>query len=163
LNAFVLKRARKVGPKRAKITVTALRSLCRFLCFRGDLKRDLAGALLAVPSWRLTSLPKWLSPTEVKRLLRHCDQRTAACQRNSTIMLMLARLGLRAREIVLMTLDDIDWDAGEIVVRGKGSRHDRMPLPKDVGRALATYLRRWRPRCGTRRLFVRTKAPLREL
>ena len=161
LNAFVLYRARQVGPRRAKLTVTALRSFCQFLRFRGDLTHDLSGAVLTVPNWRLTSVPPSLKPDEVRRLLSRCDQRTATGQRNFTILLILARLGLRASEIMLMTLDDIDWEAGEFVVRGKGSRHERLPLPRDVGDAVATYLRRWRPRCATRRLFVCLKAPIR--
>jgi integrase/recombinase XerD len=161
LNDFVLRRARQVGPRRAKLTVTALRSFCQFLRFRGDLTHDLSGAILTVPNWRLTSVPPSLAPREVRRLLKHCDQRTPTGQRNFTILLILARLGLRASEIMLMTLDDIDWEAGEVVIRGKGSRHDRLPLPRDVGAAMATYLRRWRPPCTTRRLFVRIKAPIR--
>jgi site-specific recombinase XerD len=160
LNAFVLQRAQKVGPKRTKLAVSALRSFCQFLRFRGDLKRDLSGAVLTVPNWRLTSLPKSLAPNEVRRLLRQCDQRTGTGQRNFTILLILARLGLRAMEIVLMTLDDLDWEAGEIIVRGKGLRQERMPMARDIGQAIATYLRRWRPRCTTRRLFVRLKAPI---
>lgn len=161
LNVFVLRRARQVGPRRAKLTVTALRSFCQFLRFRGDLTHDLSGAILTVPNWRLTSVPPSLAPHEVRRLLRQCDRRTRTGQRNFTILLILARLGLRASEIMLMTLDDIDWEAGEVVVRGKGSRHEHLPLPQDVGGAMATYLRRWRPRCPTRRLFVRLKAPIR--
>jgi len=161
LNAFVLRRTRQVRPRRAKLTVTALRSFCQFLRFRGDLTQDLTGAILTVPNWRLTSVPPSLTPQEVRRLLRQCDQRTPTGQRNFTILLILARLGLRASEIMLMTLDDIDWEAGEIVVRGKGSRHDHLPLPRDVGAAIVTYLRRWRPPCTTRRLFVRIKAPIR--
>ncbi len=161
LNAFVLRRARQVGPRRAKLTVTALRSFCQFLRFRGDLTHDLSGAILTVPNWRLTSVPPSLAPHEVRCLLRQCDQRTQTGQRNFTILLILARLGLRASEIMLMTLDDIDWEAGEVVVRGKGSRHERLPLPRDVGAAMATYLQRWRPACTTRRLFVRLKAPIR--
>ncbi len=161
LNEFVLHRARQVGPRRAKLTVTALRSFCQFLRFRGDLTHDLSGAILTVPNWRLTSVPPSLTPDQVRQLLRQCDQGTAVGQRNFTILLILARLGLRASEIMLMTLDDIDWEAGEFVVRGKGSRHERLPLPRDVGEAVATYLRRWRPRCATRRLFVRLKAPIR--
>jgi site-specific recombinase XerD len=161
LNAFVLHRARQVGPRRAKLTVTALRSFCQFLRFRGDLTRDLSGAVLTVPNWRLTSVPTSLTPDQVRRLLRQCDQRTATGQRNFTILLILARLGLRASEIMLMTLDDIDWEAGELLVRGKGARHDRLPLPRDVGGAIATYLRRWRPPCATRRLFVCLRAPIR--
>jgi site-specific recombinase XerC len=138
LNAFVLRRARQVGPRRAKLTVTALRSFCQFLRFRGDLTHDLSGAILTVPNWRLTSVHPSLSPSEVRRLLRQCDQRTATGQRNFTILLILARLGLRASEIMLMTLDDIDWEAGEVVVRGKGSRHERLPLPRDVGAAVCS-------------------------
>jgi integrase/recombinase XerD len=161
LNAFVLHRGRQVGPRRAKLTVTALRSFCQFLRFRGDLRHDLSGAILTVPNWRLTSVPPSLTLDQVRRLLSQCNQRTATGQRNFTILLILARLGLRASEIMLMTLDDIDWEAGEIVVRGKGSRHERLPLPRDVGEAIATYLRWWRPQCATRRLFVRLKAPIR--
>src|SRR5216117_2614109 len=161
LNAFVLHRARQVRPRRAKLTVTALRSFCQFLRFRGDLTQDLSGAILTVPNWRLTSVPSSLTPEQVRQLLSQCVQRTATGQRNFTILLILARLGLRASEIMLMTLDDIDWEAGEIVVRGKGARHERLPLPRDVGEAIATYLRCWRPRCATRRLFVRLKAPIR--
>jgi integrase/recombinase XerD len=160
LNAFVLRRSWRVGPKRVKLTVCALRSFCQFLRFRGDLKHDLSGAVFTMANWRLSSLPKSLAPNDVRRLLRGCDRRTATGQRNFTILLILARLGLRAKEVVLMTLDDIDWEAGEFVVRGKGSRQERMPLPRDVGQAIAVYLHRWRPRCTTRRVFVRLKAPI---
>jgi site-specific recombinase XerD len=161
LNAFVLDRARQVGPRRAKLTVTALRSFCQFLRFRGDLTDDLSGAILTVPNWRLISVPPSLTPDQVKRLLGKCDRQTAIGQRNFTILLILARLGLRASEIMLMTLDDIDWEAAELLVRGKGSRHERLPLPRDVGEAIANYLRRWRPQCATRRLFICVKAPIR--
>jgi site-specific recombinase XerD len=161
LNAFVLDRARQVGPRRAKLTVTALRSFCQFLRFRGDLTHDLSGAILTVPNWRLTLVPPSLTPNQVRRLLQQCDQQTATGQRNFTILLILARLGLRASEIMLMTLDDIDWEVGELLVRGKGTRHERLPLPQDVGEAIANYLRRWRPQCTTRRLFVCVKAPIR--
>ena len=161
LNAFVLRRAGQVGPRRAKLTVTALRSFCQFLRCRGDLPQDLSGAILTVPTWRLTSLPPSRTPKEVRHLLRQCDQETATGHRNFTILLILARLGLRASEVMLMSLDDIDWEAGEVVIRGKGTRHERLPLPRDVGAAMATSLHRWRPRCPTRRLFVRLKAPIR--
>ena len=161
LTAFVLHRARQVGPRRAKLTVTALRSFCQFLRFGGDLTHDLSGAILTVPQWRLTSVPPSLTPDQVRQLLRQGDQRTATGQPNFTIVLILARLGLRASEIMLLTLDDLDWEAGELLVRGKGARHERLPLPRDVGEALATYLRRWRPPGATRRLCVCLKAPLR--
>jgi len=114
-----------------------------------------------VADWRLSTLPKSLAPEQVARLLKSCDQRTVTGQRDYTILLLLARLGLRAGEVVAMTLEDLDWEAGELTVRDKGGRQDRLPLPHDVGAALATYLRQGRPRCLTRRVFVRMAAPRR--
>ena len=104
-------------------------------------------------------MPKYLTPDEVSRVLSSCDRQTATGRRDYAILLLLARLGLRAGEIVALQLDDIDWRAGEILVRGKGLLHDRMPLPVDVGEALASYLCTDRPRCQTRRVFVCMKAP----
>ncbi len=95
------------------------------------------------------------------RLLRACDRRTATGRCDYAVLLLLARLGLRAGEVVQMTLDDIDWDGGEVTVRGKGGRHDRLPIPDDVGEALVEYLRRDRARCTSRRVFICTKAPRR--
>ena len=102
-------------------------------------------------------------PHQVEQLLESCDQDTPAGQRDHAILLLLARLGLRGGEVVTMTLDDLDWECGEIVVRGKGQRLARLPLPPDVGSALAGYLRHVRPVCSTRRVFVRMHAPLRGL
>jgi integrase len=95
----------------------------------------------------------------VEQLLRCCDRDRVAGQRDYTVLLLLARLGLRAGEVVHLHLDDIDWRAGRLHVRGKGGRSDVLPLPTDVGEALATYLRGGRPRCSTRRVFVRARAP----
>jgi site-specific recombinase XerD len=94
-------------------------------------------------------------------VVKACDRRTTVGRRDYAILLLLARLGLRAGEVVGLQLEDINWRAGEILVRGKGLLHDRMPLPADVGEALASYLRRDRPPCRTRRVFVCTKAPRR--
>jgi integrase len=130
VNAFVLHRARQVAPRRAKLTVTALRSFCQFLRFRGDLTHDLSGAILTVPNWRLTSVPPSLTPDQVRRLLSQCDQRTAIGQRNFTILLILARLGLRASEVMLITLDDINHGTSVgplrpiFVAGGRSARHD---------------------------------------
>ena len=99
-----------------------------------------------VANWRLSTVPRYLAPKEVKRVLKACDLGTAIGRRNYAILLLLARLGLRAGEVVALQLEDINWRAGEILVRGKGLLHDRMPLPADVGKALASYLRRDRPR-----------------
>ena len=91
--------------------------------------------------------------------LKSCDRRTREGLRDYAILLILARLGLRCHEVVYMRLEDLDWDQGEVIIRGKGCRSDRLPVPEDVGAAIATYLRRGRPQCADRRLFVRVKAP----
>jgi len=114
-----------------------------------------------VADWRLATLPKSITSDQVERLLEACDRRNAVGRRDYAILLMLARLGLRAGEIVAMDLEDLDWDTGELVVRGKGGRRDRLPLPRDVGAAVAAYLRLGRPTCSTRRVFIRMRAPLR--
>jgi site-specific recombinase XerD len=159
LHRFVLREVRRVGRTRAKLTVTALRSFLRFLCQRGETRTDLAAALLGVAHWRLSHLPKSLPPEQVQRLLRSCDRNTPSGQRDYAILLLLARLGLRGGEVLAMTLDDLDWERGEMVVRGKGQRFERLPLPKDVGTALVHYLRHARPVCSTRKVFIRLNAP----
>jgi site-specific recombinase XerD len=159
LHRFVLSRAQQVAPARVKLSVTALRAFARFLRLRGDVTGELTSSALTVPNWRLSTLPKSISPDQVERILAQCDRRTPVGRRDYAILLVLARLGLRAGEVVALTVDDVDWDAGEVIVRGKGLRHERIPLPHDVGKALAAYLRSGRPRCSTRRLFVRDKAP----
>ena len=111
-----------------------------------------------VPNWRLSPLPRFLKGEDVACLLRSCNRSTPQGQRDYAILLLLARLGLRPGEVVAMTVDDFDGEAGELLVRGKGGRRDRLPLPPDVGEALGTYLCHVRPRCATRRVFVRMKA-----
>jgi len=156
---FVLEYIRTLSPKRAQLGVSALRSFFRFLCQRGEVGTNLAGAVPAVANWRLSQLPKFLEPGQVEQLLQSCNQTCLVGQRDYTILLLLARLGLRAGEVVHLSLDDIDWNAGLLNIRGKGSRVDRLPLPVDVGEALAAYLRDGRPCCATRRVFVRMRAP----
>jgi len=159
VSRFVLQHARTLSRARTKLIVTALRSFFRFLRLRGDINVDLAAAVPTVANWRLATLPKWIPPEQVEQLIKSCDQRTIKGQRNYAILLLLARLGLRSGEVVGMTLDDIDWEAGEIKVRGKSRRSDRLPLPQDVGEALARYLHHGRPCCSTRQVFIRTRAP----
>jgi site-specific recombinase XerD len=159
ISRFVLRHAPTFSCGRAKLMVTALRSFFRFLHLRGDITVDLAAAVPTVANWRLATLPKWIPPEQVERLRRSCDQHTTAGRRNYAILLLLARLGLRSAEVVALTLDDIDWEAGEISIRGKSRRSDRLPLPHDVGEALVGYLRHGRPRCSTRQVFVRMKGP----
>lgn len=161
VSRFVLRHAYTFSPGQAKLMTTALRSLFRFLRQRGLILTDLAASVPSVANWRLAELPKSLEQDQVEQLLRGCDQGSTTGQRDYTILLLLARLGLRAGELVAMRLDDIDWEKGELTVRGKGGRQDRLPLFHDVGEALATYLRCGRPSCSTRRVFIRMRAPLR--
>jgi len=160
IHQFVVRRAQTGSPGRAKLMVTAIRSFLRFLQQRGVIAADLAAAVPGVASWSLSHLPKTLQPEQVEGLLASCDLSTPTGKRDYAILLLLARLGLRGGEVVAMTLDDLDWGCGEIVVRGKGQRLGRLPLPPDVGAALADYLRYVRPACSTRRVFVRMYAPL---
>lgn len=159
VHRFIVRRAQAGSLTRAKLAVTALRSFLRFLQQRGWLTKDLAGALPGVASWRLAHLPKALPVEQVERLLASCDRGTVAGRQDYAILMLLARLGLRGGEVSALTLDDLDWDCGEIVVRGKGQRLARLPLPADVGAALADYLRQDRPACVTRRVFIRLRAP----
>jgi site-specific recombinase XerD len=156
---FLLRHARSGSPKVARLMATALRSFFRFLFQHGQTGSDLARAIPAVPEWRLAEVPKYLEPEEVERVVRACQRDTAVARRDHAIILLLARLGLRASEVIALELDDVDWRAGVLTVRGKGRSHDRLPLPADVGEALASYLRHHRPPCTTRRLFIRAKAP----
>ena len=156
---FVLRWAHSQSPGRAKLLVTALRSFLRFLLEHGEIEIDLAVTVPTVANWRLSAVPKYMSPEEVERLLDACDRNTAVGQRDHAILLLLARLGLRGCEVARLEIDDIDWRAGEFTVRGKGLAHDRLPLLPEVGEALAVYLRQCRPTCSTRRVFVRSRAP----
>jgi site-specific recombinase XerD len=163
LHGFVLREALRISRSHGKRVITALRSFLRFLLQRGVIRTDLARTLPGVASWRLSHLPKSLAPEQVEQLLACCDRSTPTGKRDYAILLLLARLGLRGGEVLAMTLEDLDWQRGEIVVRGKGQRLERLPLPEDVGAALACYLCEVRPACATRRVFIRMKAPLQGL
>jgi site-specific recombinase XerD len=163
LHGFILREVQRVSRSHGKGTVTALRSFLRFLLQRGAIRTDLARTLPTVASWRMSHLPKSLPPEQVERLLACCDRRTPTGKRDYAVLLLLARLGLRGGEVLAMTLEDLDWEHGEMVVRGKGQRLERLPLPADVGAALACYLCDVRPACATRRVFIRIIAPLQGL
>jgi site-specific recombinase XerD len=160
-STFIQRHAGSLSLGRAKLMVTVLRSFLRFLLEHRDIDTDLAAAVPAVAGWRQAAVPKYLGSHEVQRVLDSCDRHTAVGRRNHAILLLLARLGLRAGEVVALELDDVDWRGGELRVRGKGRLHDRLPLLTDVGEALATYVRQDRPRCASRRVFIRTRAPQR--
>jgi len=160
---FLRRHARSGSPKVAGLMVTALRSFFRFLFQHGQTERDLAGTIPTVPQWRLAEVPKYLKPEDVERVVHACQRDTAVARRDHAIIILLASLGLRASEVIALGLDDIDWRAGVLKVRGKGGSHDSLPLPTEVGEAVASYLRHHRPPCTTRRLFIRTRAPHRGL
>jgi len=158
---FMVQQTRRYSPARAKLLATALRSFFRFLLQRGAIVNDLAHAVPTVPNWRLTGLPRFMSAEDIDCLLQGCDRRTPHGRRDYALLLLLARLGLRAGEVVALTLEDLDWDTGELQVRGKGARTDRLPLPHEVGAALVAYLRDGRPLSTTRQVFLRMRAPVR--
>lgn len=154
---FVLREAQR-HPLSAQFTTTGLRSFLRYLYLRDVLKADLTGAIPAVASRRFEQLPAFLSVGEVRRLLAATTTAMGRSVRDRAILLLLVRLGLRAGEVASLTLDDVDWERAEIFVHGKSGGH-KLPLPRDVGACIARYLRHERPRCATRRLFVRCRAP----
>jgi len=156
----VLRESAVVSASSAQYFVTALRSFLRFCFIEGLVETDLSAAALAVTGRRRSSLPLGISRTDATALLASCDRRRAIGRRDYAVMITLLRLGLRAGEAARLTLDDVDWRAGEIVVHGKGRREDRLPLPADVGEAIAGYLQRGRPESRRRELFLRARAPI---
>jgi site-specific recombinase XerD len=161
---FVVARCRQQNSGAAKMTVAALRSLLGFLYVDGAIERSLASVVPSVAHRRLAGLPKGLEPDQAQRLLASCDGSTRTGCRDIAILTMLVRLGMRADEVAALRLDDIDWRAGEIVVRGKGTCTERLPLPPDVGGVVAAYLQHGRPETAQgRTVFVRIKAPHRAL
>lgn len=163
VTGFVLTECRHRSRRMSVALVSTLRGLLRFLFLEGLLSVDLTGAVPKVASWRCASLPKALPSEHVARLLASCDRMTAVGRRDFAILLMLSRLGLRACEVAKLRLADIDWRAGELIVRGKQDRHERLPLPADVGEALVDYLRHGRPSCEDPHVFVKARAPFRGL
>jgi site-specific recombinase XerD len=160
VTAFVQRHARRHSSSQAKSLVNAMRSFLRYLRYQGLIEVDLAKVVPSVAKWSLSDLPKHLPASAVQRVLDGCDLETPTGRRDHAILLLLARLGLRAGEVVRLKLEDIDWDNALITVCGKGGYRTQLPLPMDVGQAIASYLHRDRPRCSSRSLFIRAYAPL---
>ena len=160
---FIQREAARFHPKRSKVMTTALRSFLQYARYLGLIRIDLSSGIPTVASWTMAELPRALSSDEVEQLLFHCDRQTAVGRRNWAVLLLLARLGLRAGEVVGLTFEDLDWEAGELCIRASGASSDRLPIPHEVGAALVTYLRQARPACSSRRVFVRMRAPHRGL
>lgn len=163
VTSFMLAHCRARNPASAKAAVTAIRALLRFVHVAGHVPVSLVGAVPAVAGWRVASLPRGLQAREVERLLATCDTDTDMGRRDLAVLTVLARLGLRGGEVARLELGDLDWHDGELQVRGKGSRIERLPLPVPVGEALAAYLTGGRPRCEATTVFVTVRAPYRPL
>lgn len=156
----VQRESARVSVGSAQYFVAGLRSFLRFCFLQGLVGADLSAAGLAVTGRRRCLLPQGISHAHAAALSRSCDRRRSDGRRDYAIVLTLLRLGLRAGEVARLTLDDIDWRAGEVVVHGKGRRQDRLPLPADVGEAIVGYLRRGRPTTTRREVFLRALAPI---
>ena len=159
LGTFVLEKSRSCGWGAVKSCVTALRMFLRFLIAEGQCAVGLDAAIPTVAHWRLASLPRYLPPKDVERLIASCDRDSAVGRRDRAILLLLARLGLRAGDIVYLRLNDIDWKDTSIQVCGKGRRTTRLPLSQEVGQAIVAYLKKGRPRTNADTLFIRCRAP----
>jgi site-specific recombinase XerD len=161
ITTFIREYARDRSGSDSSMMVCSIRSFLRFLVSRGEIRASLAECIPAVASERHKRIPCHLSTAELHNLLKSCRGNDPVKRRNYAILLLLARLGLRASEVVQLTLDDIDWEHGEMTIQGKGNRLTRLPLPRDVGTALVAYLKDPRPTCATRRIFISARAPYR--
>jgi site-specific recombinase XerD len=161
VTGFVQRRAAMLRSKRVQLLTTALRAFLRFARARGALATDLAACVPAVANWSRSTVPRALPPAQVEAVLAACNRQTAVGRRDYAILLLLARLGLRAGEVVALTLEDLDWQAGVLTVRGKGGRASQLPLPVEVGEAIAAYVQDGRPRATSRCVFLRARAPVR--
>ena len=158
---FVRHQAPRLHRKRAKLMTTALRSFLRYARYRGEVDVDLAAAVPVVPNWSMTTIPRAIAPDQIRQLLASIDRRSGTGRRDYAIVLLLARLGLRSGEVASLTLDDVDWKAGQLTVHGKSGRRNELPLPAEVGEAIAAYLQDGRPHSASRFVFLRAKAPVR--
>ena len=163
VTTFMVEHCEQVSCANAKATVTALRALLGFLHVSGHVPVGLVGAVPAVAGWRQATLPRGLEAGQAQRLLAACDRTTHVGQRDFAVLMLLAQLGLRGAEVAALQLADIDWRAGEIVVRGKAARVDRLPLPVAAGEALAGYLTGGRPQGEHGGVFITVKAPHRQI
>jgi integrase/recombinase XerD len=159
VTGFVRRECGRRSVASAKATVTGLRALLRFLCLDGRITAPLAGAVPSAACWQLAALPRAVSPAELAGIMDSCDRGTVAGRRDLAIVLLLARLGLRAGEVAALEPGDINWREGEIAVCGKGGRRDSLPLPADAGEAVAGWLAGGAPAPCRRPGGVRTAAP----
>lgn len=161
IRAFVVAQLGTRGLGDCRSAVSAIRALLRFLIAEGRVAPGIENCVPTVPQWRLSSLPRYLEAPAVERVVSSCDLSKAHGLRDQAILLLLARLGLRGGDIVMMSVDDVDWKRGTLRVRGKGRRETLLPLPQDVGDAMLAYVERGRPRAATDHMFLTVFAPIR--
>jgi len=162
--AFMQGRAKSLQPPALKCVATAMRSFLRYAQYRGEVATALAAAVPTVAAWTTTpAVPKAISAEHAQRAIDSCDLNTAVGLRDRAVLLLLARLGLRAHEIIALQLEDCDWDSGHLRLRSKNRREQLLPLPIDVGAAIAAYLKQGRPTSTDRHLFLLSRAPIRGL
>jgi site-specific recombinase XerD len=162
--AFMQRRGKCLQPPALKCVTIAVRSFLRYAQYRGEVATALAAAVPTVAAWTTTpAVPKAISPEHAQRAIDSCDLSTGVGLRDRAVLLLLARLGLRAHEIIALRLEDCDWDSGHLRVRSKSGREQLLPMPTDVGAAIAAYLQRGRPTGTDRHLFLRSTAPIRGL
>jgi len=163
VRSLVRKHAQGHSPNKTRTMVLAFRAYLRFLASKDRCPPGLDQAIPRIPQWRLAALPRYLSPKDVERVISSCNIDTPLGLRDRAILLLLARLGLRAGDIVTLRLDDIDWGAATLKVCGKGRRGVCLPLSQDAGDAILTYLREGRSRVDIQQVFLCVQAPLRPL
>ena len=156
---YVEQHARDGSAATAAALCSRLRAFLRYLQVEGLISSDLAACVPSIRKWSLAGLPTFLSAEQLEHVLQSCDRDNAAWLRDYAVLMLLARLGLRAKEVVSLTLEDIDWHSGQLRIQGKGRRPATMPLPGDVGVALAAYLREGRPVSDSRQVFLRAYPP----
>jgi integrase/recombinase XerD len=159
VRTFLVTRIANRSTESSRLLSVSLRSVLRFLFLRGETPRDLSSAVPMVRTYRQSTVPAVLSAEDVQRVLATPDRSTVRGRRDAAILLLLARLGLRASEVVFLELGDLHWRAGEVVIRGKGPRRDHVPLLADVGGAIARYLEHGRGPSVSRRVFLRIIPP----
>jgi site-specific recombinase XerD len=162
IRKFVLERSRQSGWGATKHCATGIRMFLRFLIADGQCPAGLDACIPARAHWRLSSLPQYLQPGDVERIIASCDRATPVGCRDYAILLLLARMGFRAGDIACLRLADINWEQAWIDVSGKGRRQTRLPLTQEIGDAVAAYLLQGRPPCVSDKLFVGARPPFRE-
>ena len=161
IRGVILAERKRASIATVKQMITALRGYLRFLGARRLCRTGLDQAVPTIPQWRLSALPRYIDVSDVERLIATCDQTTPIGLRDRAILLLLARLGLRAGDILSLRLTEIDWRQATLMVCGKGRRKTRLPLPQDVGDAVLAYLRHGRPRVANDHIFLTSNAPFR--